>query len=140
MPAFREVVRSASLGFVVGAILLGVGGRALMRVVALATGASSGFSVGGSLEVLAAGALYGTLAGLLLPCVPARLGRWRGVLHAGGLFVLIALVSDAARGAATAIALPARTLAVLAFGALLLVNSLVLVGLTGRDRRSTSSG
>lgn len=53
MPAFREVARSAGLGFAVGAILLGVGG---------------------------------------------------GVMHAGGLFALIPLVSDAARGAAAAAA------------------------------------
>jgi hypothetical protein len=114
--------------------MLGVGGRVLMRAIALATGTPAGFSLGGSLEVVAAGALYGALSGALLPFVPARLGPWRSAGHAAGLFILIALTSDAARGAAASIDLPARILALLPFGALLLVYSMALVRLTSTQR------
>jgi hypothetical protein len=133
MPSFRTVARSATLGLAAGVLVLGIGGRALMRVIAVTTGASPGFSVGGSLEVVAAGALYGTAGGALLPYVPVRFGPWRAVFHAGALFVVTALTSDAARGAASAIGFPGRILALLAFGALLLAYSVVLVQLVRRQ-------
>lgn len=129
-PFFRAVARAAVLGLAVGTLVLGLGGRLLMRAIALATGGSEGFSVGGSLEVVAVGAFYGTVAGALLPCVPARLGPWRSVIHATGLFVLVALTSSAARGAASTLTFGHRLLSLLCFGVVLLAYSVLLIRLT----------
>jgi hypothetical protein len=125
--------RSAVLGLATGVVVLGIGGRALMRIIALAGGTSTGFSLGGSLEVVAAGALYGAVGGALFPYLPERLGPLRTVLHAGALFLLTALTSDAARGAAAAIRFPGRLLALLSFGMLLLGYSAVLARLVHRQ-------
>jgi hypothetical protein len=139
MPRLRTIGRATIAGLVTGALILGLGGRLLMRVVAVAIHGSGGFSVGGSLEVLAAGALFGTLGGLVLPFVPGRLGRWRAVTHTIALFILVALTSDAARGAASGMAWPARALVLLAFGGLVLGYSLLLIHVTRVPRDATSS-
>lgn len=136
MPPIPTVGRAAVAGLVSGVVILGLGGRLLMRLIAIATHGTGGFSWGGSLEVLAAGALFGTVGGLLLPFVPPPLGRWRAPAHALALFVLIALTSDAARGAASGIAWPARVPALLAFAALLLAYSLLLMYLASTRRAS----
>lgn len=134
MPSWRRVVRSALAGLVCGTLILGVGGRLLMRGIALASGGSGSFSLGGSLEVVAVGALYGTLGGLLLLAVPRRLGRWRSPTHACSLLVIVALSSAAARGAAAGVSMPGRLIAVLAFGGLFLAYSFALTAVNGRDR------
>jgi hypothetical protein len=126
MPPLPTVGRAALAGLVSGAIVLGVGGRVLMRIIAIALHGSGGFSLGGSLEVVAAGALFGTLGGLALPFVPGRLGRGRPVVHAVLLLLVIAVVSDAARGAASGVPWPERIPVLLAFGGLLLGYSLLL--------------
>jgi len=142
MPSLRTVGGAALAGLVSGAVVLGLGGRLLMRVVAIAIHGSGGFSLGGSLEVLAAGALFGTLGGLLLPFVPGQLGRWGALAHTVVVFVLIALTSDAARGAASGVAWPARVPVLLAFGGLLLGYSLLLIHFTLilRDSRTLVDG
>ncbi|MBI1723999.1 MAG: hypothetical protein HYR48_08850 [Gemmatimonadetes bacterium] len=109
-----------------------------MRAFAFAIDGSGGFYCGGSLEVLAGGALFGTLGGLVLPFVPERLGRWRAVIHTVALFVLIALTSDAARSAASGITWPARAPILLAFGGLLLGYSLLLIHFTLIPRDSST--
>jgi uncharacterized glyoxalase superfamily protein PhnB len=126
MPLLRTLGQATLVGMVSGAVVLGVGGRLLMHVIALVTRGSGGFSIGGSLEVLAAGALFGAVGGLLQPFMPARLGRLRALAHAGALFLLIALTSDAARGAASSIGTPARFPVLLAFAGLLIAYSLLL--------------
>ncbi len=134
MPSWRRAVRSTLAGLACGTLILGVGGRVLMRGIALATGGSGGFSLGGSLEVVAVGALYGALGGLLLLGFPLRLGRWRPALHATILLVVVALSSAAARGAASGVRLPARVVVVLAFGGLFLAYSFALAALEGKER------
>ena len=52
-------------GAALGAIFLGVGGRAGMRVIALAQGAPGSFTVEGSLTVVALGALSGAIVALI---------------------------------------------------------------------------
>ena len=126
VPFGRPLACAVLAGLASGALVLGIGGRVLMRLLALATGRATGFSLGGSFEVVAAGALYGALGGALLLLVPARLRGWRAPLHAAALFTVVALSSDAARGAASSVATPARLAALLAFGVLLLGYSMLL--------------
>ena len=63
--AFAPWLRGAVLGAIVGTAFLGVGGRAAMRGVAMAQGAASGFSLGGSFTVVFLGAAAGVAAGLI---------------------------------------------------------------------------
>jgi len=53
------------LGAALGTAFLGVGGRAAMRGIAMAQGAPTGFSLGGSLTVVLLGAAAGLAAGLI---------------------------------------------------------------------------
>jgi hypothetical protein len=116
-----------------GALVLGVGGRVLMRIIALASGSGGGFSLAGSLEVVAAGALFGALGGLVLLILDrAGLHRRRALNLTAALFFVIGLVSDAARGAASRIPTPGRWLALGAFGGLLLLYSMLLLWLARR--------
>jgi membrane associated rhomboid family serine protease len=119
---------------VLGAIVLGIGGRVLMRIVALANGGAGGFSMAGSLEVVAAGALFGALGGLVLLVIDrARLQRRRALILAAALFLIIGLASDAARGAASRIPAPGRWLALGAFAGLLLLYAMLLLRLARRS-------
>jgi hypothetical protein len=63
--SFDPWVRAALLGAVLGTIFLGVGGRAAMRVIAVAQGAATGFSLGGSGTVVFLGTVAGIAAGLI---------------------------------------------------------------------------
>jgi hypothetical protein len=99
-----------------------------MRIIAVASGGVGGFSLEGSLGVLAAGVLYGALGGLLLVVLDwARLRRGQALILAAALFLIIGLTSDAARGAASRLAAPGRWLALGAFAALLLLYAILLV-------------
>lgn len=125
---------------VVGAVVLGVGGRVLMRIIALANGGAGGFSIAGSLEVVAAGALFGAIGGLLLVLLDrARLHRGRALVLASALFLIIGVVSDAARGAASRIPAPGRWVALGAFAGLLLLYSTLLLWIARRSPSDSSS-
>lgn len=126
VPLLNTLRRAAVAGMLCGALVLGVGGRILMRLIAIATHGSPGFSFGGSLEVLAAGAFFGLLGGLMQPFVPRKLSRLRVGVHTIALFVLIAAMSDAARGAVSTIPRPARLPALVACFGLLLVYALAV--------------
>ena len=58
---FVHIGRGAAIGLVV---LLGIGGRLLMRVIALMEGRPPLFTVGGSLTVVMDGTIAGALAGM----------------------------------------------------------------------------
>jgi hypothetical protein len=104
---------------VLGTLVLGLGGRLVMRATARLAGHPGGFSVGGSLEVLLIGAMFGVVGGGLLPAMPARL-RWFGPpLHAAALFVIIGLTSAAARSAAASLPAGPRATALALFYVLL---------------------
>jgi hypothetical protein len=60
-----ELVRDLVRGGVFGAIILGMGGRLLMRVIAHMEGRVPGFTVGGSLTVVFMGTVAGLFAGLI---------------------------------------------------------------------------
>lgn len=132
--------RTLLVGAALGAIVLGIGGRVLMRIIAVALGDAGAFSLGGSLDVVAAGILFGALGGLLLIILDrTRVRRGRALLIAGALFLVIGLTSDAARGASSRIGPPARWLALGAFGGLLLLYSIVLVRLAGDSPSASDS-
>jgi hypothetical protein len=87
----RSLLSALLVGTVTGALLLGVGGRLVMRVFALATGRPSGFSAGGTLSVILSGAIAGFVGGILLFAaarfVPARLPL-RGLIFGFLCYVL----------------------------------------------------
>ena len=98
------VLRAGLAGALTGALVLGVGARMVMRLAALIGGRAPVFSWGGSLEVLAAGALYGAAGGLVWCAIRQRLGRAARVLVLGAAtFTGIGLVSDAAQSAAASL-------------------------------------
>ena len=100
-------------GFLIRALIVGVGcgvglgvaGRIAMRFVARESGLLGAFSVGGSLEVVAFGALLGApiawLFFALRPRVHLR-SPWAGVLAGCGLFLVLSLVPPPAARSALA--------------------------------------
>jgi len=79
----RSLLTALLVGTATGALLLGVGGRLVMRAFALATGRPSGFSVGGTFSVILSGAIAGLVGGVILVgaarFVPVLL-RFRGMI------------------------------------------------------------
>ncbi len=112
-------MRAGAAGATAGVLILGIGGRLLMRLTALIAGRAPGFSWGGSLEVLAAGALFGGAGGLAWLAL-ARFGprRFTGLALGTTAFAAIELLSDAARGAAGGLAPGPRAFALALFLAL----------------------
>jgi hypothetical protein len=100
-----QLNRALMVSCVSGAFL-GMAARVTMRVVALEAGASPGFSLGGSLEVVAFGAMIGTPVALLFFGFRSRVPSWQpwlGPLCGLSLFgVLSAVPPPAARSALAA--------------------------------------
>jgi hypothetical protein len=135
-PSGRTLVNEVILGAGLGLLILGGGGRAVMRGIALVTDAPSVVSVGGTVTVLAAGAAAGA-AGALLHALSRLAAAW----GAGGrvsvrlaLFAaLLALVT--ARGLHGSPLGPAT-----AFWPLVLVYAVSFVQALGRRARQGASG
>ena len=87
----RSLFTALLVGTITGALFLGVGGRLVMRGLALASGRPSGFSFGGTFSVILAGAIAGVMGGILLfaatQFVPALL-RVRGLIFGLLCYVL----------------------------------------------------
>ena len=116
------LLRAGLVGALTGAIVLGVGGRIVMRLAAVIAGRTPGFSWGGSVEVIVAGALYGAAGGLLWVVLARRLGRAATSLVLGAAtFAGIGLVSDTAQGAAASLPGLPRVAALALFLALCVV-------------------
>ena len=62
----RSLPAALALGAGVGAVLLGVGGRAAMRIFALLTERPPAWSFGGTLTIVFFGAVFGMIGGFLL--------------------------------------------------------------------------
>jgi hypothetical protein len=95
-PVLRSLVRDAILGTAIGLAVLGVGGRIVMRVIALRTGAAPSFTLGGTLSIVAAGAAAGAVGALLYALARTAARRLAGGHAAVRLlvfFVLLALVT-----------------------------------------------
>jgi hypothetical protein len=89
----RSAVPAIVAGAASGAILLGGGGRLAMFLFAVATGRPPGFTLGGSLNVVFAGAIVGVVGGLLLALIRRWLpGRpWVRGVSFGALCYLVAI-------------------------------------------------
>jgi len=87
----RSLLAALLVGTATGALLLGVGGRPVMRAFALATGRPPGFSFGGTFSIILSGAIAGFVGGMLLFAaarfVPARL-PFRGLIFGLLCYVL----------------------------------------------------
>ena len=100
----RNLVIGAILGAALGALILGLGGRIVMRILAVTIAREPTFSIGGSLEVIAYGAIVGLVSGgafaLAQAILPER--RWVGGLllaafaYAGTIATLPAHIADTA--------------------------------------------
>jgi hypothetical protein len=77
----RDWATAVGLGAVLGALVLGGGGRAAMRVIAVSQGTPGAFSLGGTMTVVVLGAASGAVGGAILVVsrwlFPAR--RWARV-------------------------------------------------------------
>ena len=91
----RQLVLGAWLGFLV----LGLGGRLVMRWIALATGAPGSFSLGGTLTVVAAGTAAGVAGALMYAssgAIAKRFPSRERIVRLALFVLLLALVT--ARG------------------------------------------
>jgi hypothetical protein len=93
----RVLLDEVLVGATLGLLVLGAGGRVVMRGIALATDAPSALSVGGTVTVLAAGAAAGA-GGALLYALSRAAAAWGAAGRASArilLFVaLLALVTS----------------------------------------------
>ena len=134
----RALLREALIGAGLGLLILGAGGRAVMRAIALFAGAPAAISVGGTLTVLAAGAAAGA-AGVLLHALSRMVatrvvrgrGRMRDALHLA-LFASL-LVGVTARGLHGS---PPRQ--AMGFWPLVLVYGVLLVRVLARRSQASS--
>jgi len=60
----KKLLLDSLLATLIGGLVLGIGGRVLMRLVAVFAGGETGFDWGGSFEVVAFGALVGLVSGI----------------------------------------------------------------------------
>lgn len=87
----RDLWGEMVLGAGLGTVILGIGGRAVMRLIAVVTSVPAGFSVGGTMTVVALGAASGAAGALLRAASHAAVERlapkhpWAGHL----LFALL---------------------------------------------------
>lgn len=129
----RALLHELLLGTWLGLLVLGVGGRAAMRTIALATDAPRALTVGGTVTVLAAGAAAGAAGAVLHAlsrAVAARGAGGRSVVRVVLFAALLALVT--ARGLHGSPSTPA-----LAFWPLVLLYGILFVrAVARRETRS----
>ena len=80
------------VGTVVGLLILGVGGRIAMRVIAHATNATPGFSLGGTMTVVLMGAASGAAGGVIY-AVLARFVSDRALIRGAVFGVILTLLT-----------------------------------------------
>lgn len=101
----RRIALGALAGAALGAILLGFGGRIVMRMLAITIAREPAFSLGGTIEVVAYGAIVGTISGaafaLFRPVLPRRWWAQGVILAAlscaGTIAALPTHIADTAR-------------------------------------------
>ncbi|HUE79517.1 MAG TPA: hypothetical protein VMN38_07790 [Sphingomicrobium sp.] len=102
--ALRTAV-GALIGATLGALFLGVGGRIVMRLLAIMISRDPAFSIGGTFEVATYGAIVGSVSGAAFAlCRPILPGRWwaqgamlAALAYAGTIATLPAHIADTAR-------------------------------------------
>ncbi len=94
--ALGRVAPALLAGLECGVLVLGIGGRLAMRLIALASAQPPVFSIAATLEVLAAGAWRGAVGGtvyLALRRLAGRLSPWVGGLVTGLLLFAFAVIT-----------------------------------------------
>lgn len=136
-----DVVLAATIA---GIVVLGVGGRLAMAGLALANRSRTGFSWGGSLEVVLLGTFYGAIGGVLLAVlrrVWPQADRWRGI-GLGGMLLGVAWASSTV-GRQTAASAPVGVVTILGISlAIFAVYGVVADSLAGLwlHRKNPASG
>ncbi len=101
----RSLVVGALSGAVLGVLFLGLGGRIVMRILAVIIAREPAFSLGGSLEIIAYGAIVGTVSGAVFALArPFTPEHWSisglllaAIAYAGTILTLPAHIADTAR-------------------------------------------
>jgi hypothetical protein len=91
-PRLQSWTRAILVGAFIGLPVLGGGGRAAMRLIAMFTGVPSAFTVEGTITVLLAGAGSGAVAGAIYQGLSVVLPQRPGLRSLSFLLVLTALL------------------------------------------------
>jgi hypothetical protein len=117
-------------------ILLGVGGRLAMWVLALIALGSSGFSFGGTLEVIVSGLLFGVPAALVYALLRKKIGTpalWKGACFGLLFFVLLVIFPPPAAVSASSGLRHVLHITLILFGVLFAAYGIILEGLLKRN-------
>ncbi len=136
----RVVAIAAMAGFLAGTLVLGIGGRLAMRVVAYTDPAPTRFTLAGALQVIGAGAAWGTVTGPLLLALDGMHLRWRwasGLIFGAVVLGLATLAVGLVAGFGTGIDAPPAfvLLSAVVFPILFLTHGVLVDVLVGRWRR-----
>lgn len=107
MGASKQIAAGAFCGIIAGALILGCGGRLIMTLIAVIAGLAPGYTAGGTLEVIAFGAITGALAGAIYPLASRFLPQLvivRGSFY--GLLVYLAVIIAPGEAKMAALSLP----------------------------------
>lgn len=130
---------AAVLACIGGGLVLGIGGRLVMLLIALAADITPGFSLGGTAEVLATGFIIGIPAGLFFIAVRKHIrvpGLWKGGLFGGILFLILVLIPPpAARSAVAGVGHRFLPLTISLFGPLFVTYGIVVEAIMQRYSR-----
>jgi len=100
---FGYILLGILAGLISGTLILGIGGRLMMRTMAIISGLSGGFSWGGSLEVVMLGALIGLCSGAFMginfPFSYLNRIIW-GMLHGILAYLMVIILPIDGKGAA----------------------------------------
>ena len=116
----RSLIRPFVLSCLSG-LLFGLAARITMRYVALESGISPDFSLGGSLEVIALGALLATPAAFAFLAFRARIQRfwpWAGLAFGLSLFGMLSVIQPPSARSALAATPDTPMATAIAFGVL----------------------
>lgn len=135
----RAVGGGALAGGVAGLLILGIGGRLVMSLIAWRAAIPVGYSVGGTLEVIITGVLFGLGGGLIYGTLAAvwrldrrSIGAVFGLLYFAGLALY---PPPAARSAASGVP-QQRPLVLFAFGALFVAYGVSVAAMMRRADRN----
>jgi hypothetical protein len=81
-PPLRTVILA---GFLAGFLVLGLGGRVVMRILAYTTPAAPRFTIAGTLQVIALGAIWGGLTAPVWQLLSSLPSRWIRVVTYGSV-------------------------------------------------------
>jgi hypothetical protein len=80
---------------IISGLLLGIGGRVVMWMLALIALGSSGFSLGGTFEVIATGLLFGIPGTIVYKLIRKRIGSpalWKAAFFGLSYFIILVII------------------------------------------------